>query len=368
MAGNGGVAVQLGLSTGNGDVVDVVDFGQLLLELVELAEVIAPAGQQGNGVGGTDQQDLGVRVQGADGLDDGADVCAADGVGVIADLAHAGGGKVPDGIHLALGQLELLHAGVKSGLGLRVLAAQVAAQHDGSQILTLPVGRIAEGHDGGHEGVVGAHLDGDDIGLFDVVDDLRVVVLAAGELVHLAHLAGLDQLHEVGAHQAGQTEIDGVVTVKAEGLGYLTDVAVLRVALEVEGDIHTHQVVGVGNIGQAHAGADAVAEGNVPELLVFFGLLGLGCGLFVGGIRSFGGLRGLGGLVGLAEQGILFLHGLCGGGLRLGQGLFCKGRNAETGKEHRSRESEADDLFLHDRGRFLSSRLGSFLRLSNRGR
>ena len=74
MAGNGGVAVQLGLSIGNGDVVDVVDFGQLLLELVELAEVIAPAGQQGNGVGGTDQQDLGVRVQGADGFDDGADV------------------------------------------------------------------------------------------------------------------------------------------------------------------------------------------------------------------------------------------------------------------------------------------------------
>ena len=153
-----------------------------------------------------------------------------------------------------------------------------------------------------------------------------------------------------------------MITVKAEGLGYLTDVAVLRVALEVERDIHTHQVVGVGNIGQAHAGADAVAEGNVPDLLVFFGLLGLGCGLFVGGIRSFGGL------VGLAEQGILFLHGLCGGGLRLGQGLFCKGRNAETGKEHHSREGEADDLFLHDRGRFLSSRLGSFLGLSNRGR
>ena len=159
-----------------------------------------------------------------------------------------------------------------------------------------------------------------------------------------------------------------MVTVKAEGLGYLTDVAVLRVVLEVEGDIHTHQVVGVGNVGQAHAGADAVAEGNVPELLVFFGLLGLGCGLFLGGIRSFGRLRGLGGLIGLAEQGILFLHGLCGGGLRLGQGLFCKGRNAETGKEHRSREGEADDLFLHDRGRFLSSRLGSFLGLSNRGR
>ena len=41
---------------------------------------------------------------------------------------------------------------------------------------------------------------------------------------------------------------------------------------------------------------------------------------------------------------------------------------AETGEEHRSREGEADDLFLHDRGRFLSSRLGSLLGLSNRGR
>ncbi len=72
MAGNGGVAVQLGLSIGNGDVVDVVDFGQLLLELVELAEVIAPLGSRERGWWLSDRQDLtGVRVQGADGLDDG---------------------------------------------------------------------------------------------------------------------------------------------------------------------------------------------------------------------------------------------------------------------------------------------------------
>ena len=45
----------------------------------------------------------------------------------------------------------------------------------------LPVGGLAKGDHGGHKGIVGAQLEGDDIGALDVVDELRVIVLAAGE-------------------------------------------------------------------------------------------------------------------------------------------------------------------------------------------
>ena len=243
---------------------------------------------------------------------------------------------------------------MEGGPGLRVLAAQVTAQHDGGEVFALPVGGIADGNDRGHEGIIGAHLDGDDVGLLEVLPDLRVIVLAAGERVHLAHLAGLDQLDEVGAHQAGQAEVDGVVAVQTEGLGDLAHIAGIRVALEVVGDIHTHQVVGVLHAGQADTGADAVAQCNIQGLLFLLGFRRLvGC-FALGGLRLlFCG--------GLAEEGVLlFVHSLRGSGFRPGQRLFCKGRDAEPGKEHSRRKGKADEFFLHGDRDFLS--------ISNRGR
>ena len=55
---DGGVAIQLSLSKGDGNVGGTVNIGQLLFVVVQLAEVVAPAGQQGHRVGGTDDQDL----------------------------------------------------------------------------------------------------------------------------------------------------------------------------------------------------------------------------------------------------------------------------------------------------------------------
>ena len=49
VAGDGGVAIQLSLSKGDGNVGGTVNIGQLLFVVVQLAEVVAPAGQQGHG-------------------------------------------------------------------------------------------------------------------------------------------------------------------------------------------------------------------------------------------------------------------------------------------------------------------------------
>ena len=153
-----------------------------------------------------------------------------------------------------------------------------------------------------------------------------------------------------------------MVAVQTEGLGDLAHIAGIRVALEVVGDVHTHQVVGVLHAGQADTGADAVAQCDIQGLLFLFGFrrfvgsFALGGGLLLGGLRLlFCG--------GLAEEGILlFFHSLrsSGFGFRPGQRLFCKGREAEPGKEHSRRKGKADEFFLHGNRDFLS--------ISNRGR
>ena len=47
VAGDGGVAIQLSLSKGDGNVGGTVNIGQLLFVVVQLAEVVAPAGARG---------------------------------------------------------------------------------------------------------------------------------------------------------------------------------------------------------------------------------------------------------------------------------------------------------------------------------
>ena len=84
-----------------------------------------------------------------------------------------------------------------------------------------------------------------------------------------------------------------MVAVQTEGLGDLAHIAGIRVALEVVGDVHTHQVMGVLHAGQADTGADAVAQCNIQWLLFLFGFRRLvGCfASVVSGFCSAAGLR-----------------------------------------------------------------------------
>ena len=109
-----------------------------------------------------------------------------------------------------------------------------------------------------------------------------------------------------------------MVTVEAEGLCHFADVAVGGVAFEVGGHIDAvASARAVLNVGQTDAGADAVAQCDVGELLVLllFRDSGFGCrsGLFGGrGVRvGFGRLRGrgLGVCRGLGLQGSFRVQG-----------------------------------------------------------
>ena len=262
--------VEGGLGVGDGHIGQVISLGDLLLKLVQLVEVAAPAGDERHRVGVAHEDDLGIRVEIADLLHDGDEGRGGLGVSLVADLAHAGEEQIPGGILLGLGQVHRLDAAVDGGHGgAGTFIAQVAGQNGSGQLLALPVGGVAQSHDAGDEGVVGADLDGDDVGLADVVPELRVVVLAAGRHVHLGHLAVPDHVREVGSRQGRQAEVDGVVTVEAESCSHLADIAVGRVAMEVGS--HIDAVAGartVLDIGQTDAGHDAVAQCDVGELLV----------------------------------------------------------------------------------------------------
>ena len=102
-----------------------------------------------------------------------------------------------------------------------------------------------------------------------------------------------------------------MVTVEAERLRHLADVAVGGVAFEVGGHIDAvASACAVLDIGQTDAGADAVAQCDVGELLIlfFFRDRSFGCrGIWVG-LGRLGG-RGLGVCRGLGLQGSLRIQG-----------------------------------------------------------
>ena len=55
------------------------------------------------------------------------------------------------------------------------------------KLLALPVGGLAQTHDAGQQRVVGTNLDGNDIGLAQILLIFRVDVICAGSLIHLGH-------------------------------------------------------------------------------------------------------------------------------------------------------------------------------------
>ena len=102
----------------------------------------------------------------------------------------------------------------------------------------------------------------------------------------------LHHIHHVGAHQAGQAQIDGVLAVQPKALAHKGGVALGRVALEVWPEIVADLGDVVFHIGKADTGGDAVAQRHIGELrLRFAGCLGIGgrCGLLLLHFCCFGG-------------------------------------------------------------------------------
>ena len=60
-------------------------------------------------------------------------------------------------------------------------------------------------------------------------------------------------------------QIDGMIPVEVQAFAHLTHIAGLGVTLEVEGNVHAHQVMCILNGSQADTGADAVAQGNIGD-------------------------------------------------------------------------------------------------------
>ena len=284
--------------------------GKALAKGVQPPEQLCPLRQQGHGVGVAYQYDLRVRVQRLQlshhlwHVYGGVLIrLLADGVGAAAQQKLGGGFALfagqPQAGKVAVQPLQVLKAGL----------AQHTADHGGYQLLTLPVGGVAQRHKGGHQRIVGADLHADDIRTLEVVQHLGVDVVGACLLVHLGHCAGVQHIRKVAGGQPGQTKVDGVLTVQPKAFAHQRNIALLRVALKVCGYVHADGGIGVLEIRQTYAGNDAVTQRHI-------GALGVGGG----------GFRVRGGLVGLLSG----LHLRGGGRLRRqGIGLLCKGRHSQ---------------------------------------
>ena len=161
------------------------------------------------------------------------------------------------------------------------------------------MGRLAQPHDAGHRRIVGADLDGDDVGFAQIVLKLGVDVVAAGSLIRLGRPAVPHHVQKVGAHQTRQTQINGVLPVQPKALGHQCDVALVWVALKVGRIVQPGLGRGAEDPRQPHTGRDAVAQRHIGELRLRFAvclciggqgglLLGRRCGLLLLHLCRFG--------------------------------------------------------------------------------
>ena len=309
---NGGVAVGSGLRTGNGNIGQAFLCGKVFGKAVQFAEIAVPCGQQRHGIGVAQQHDFGIRVQCTDTGHDLRQAGGHIGIGLIADLIHAAEQQAVGGAAFVKGKGHTVQRFEEEPQLLEVEITQGTADHQCGKLLALPVGGLAQTHDAGHQRVVGADLDGNDIGLAQILLIFRVDVICAGSLIHLGHGAVLHHIQHVRAHQAGQAQIDRVLAVQPKALAHKGGVALGRVALKVRLQIVADLGDVVFHIGKADTGGDAVAQRHIGELLLrFAGCLGIG---------------GQGGLLLGRRCGLLLLHLCCFGGrqLRLFVGSKCR--------------------------------------------
>ena len=145
-------------------------------------------------------------------------------------------------------------------------------------------------------------------------------------MVHGRHGTSLDQVCQVLGHHGGQAQVDGVVTIQAQLVGYIAHKALAIVAFVIAGHIEAvlDQLV---LAAQAHAGSHTVTDGDIGVLFFGGGLCNRRHSIVFG--KSFRPH---------------FLHG----GFRLsslfGGGVLCKGRNGQR-QQQRGRQQQACNAF-----------------------
>ena len=232
------------------------------------------------------------------------------------------------GTELRGGQGQLLQAVHKVVDVVRGQVAEHSGDHAVGQLFTFPVGSLAQGHDGTDQGVVGTDLQGDEVRFLDIFLQLRHRgILHAGIMVHGGHGTSLNQVCQVLGHHGGQAQVDGVVTIQAQLVGYIAHKALAIVAFVIAGHIEAVLYQLVLQAAQAHAGGHAVTDGDIGVLFFGGGLCNRRHSIFFG--KSFR---------------LHFLHG----GFRLsslfGGGVLCKGRNGQR-QQQRGRQQQACNAF-----------------------
>ena len=146
-------------------------------------------------------------------------------------------------------------------------------------------------------------------------------------MVHGRHGTSLDQVCQVLGHHGGQAQVDGVVTIQAQLVGYIAHKALAIVAFVIAGHIEAVLDQLVLQAAQAHAGSHAVTDGDIGVLFFGGGLCNRHHSIVFG--KSFR---------------LHFLHG----GFRLsslfGGGVLCKGRNGQR-QQQRGRQQQACNAF-----------------------
>ena len=339
MALNGGVAVGSGLRTGNVHIDQAFLCGKVFGKAVQFAEIAVPCGQQRHRIGVAQQHDFGIRVQCADTGHDLRQAVGHIGIGLIADLIHAAEQQAVGGAAFVKGKGHTVQRFEEEPQLLEVEITQGTADHQCGKLFTLPVGGLAQTYDAGHQRVVGTDLDGNDIGLAQILLIFRVDVICAGSLIHLGHGAVLHHIQHVRAHQAGQAQIDGVLAVQSKALAHKGGVALGRVALKVRPQIVADLGDVVFHIGKADTGGDAVAQRHIGELLLrFAGCLGIG---------------GQGGLLLSRRCGLLLLHLCCFGGRQLRLFVGSKCRHGQQHKRCRCGQKAGKLFVFHCNSFFL---------------
>ena len=333
------MAVRSGLGAGNVHIDQTFLCGKVFGKAVQFAEIAVPCGQQRHGIGIAQQHDFGIRVQCANTGHDLRQAVGHIGIGLIADLIHAAEQQAVGGAALVKGKGHTVQRFEEEPQLLEVEITQGTADHQPGQLLTLPVGGLAQTYDAGHQRVVGADLDGNDIGLAQILLIFRVDVICAGSLIHLGHGAVLHHIQHVRAHQAGQAQIDGVLAVQPKALAHKGGVALGRVALKVRLQIVADLGDVVFHIGKADTGGDAVAQRHIGELLLrFAGCLGIG---------------GQGGLLLGRRCGLLLLHLCCFGGRQLRLFVGSKCRHGQQHKRCRCGQKAGKLFVFHCNSFFL---------------